>query len=306
MAAIAVDSPGACLIPPSFDGMTVQGPMTWEPYGFPRLPIDDMRHATGGGGSDEMSRVMCVLAGMERQLHSVLQGQAELRGLVAAASHRSPVQSPQTEQAVLPVAFPIDLGKESSPVGLDRLRSMSTESCQSGESTQPRKKHRYGAGSIWNSKMRRLSRTSSLNGSFGRGLTGSSSPAHRLSRSAFDSGRTQAEDKSELRSVFLHAESLETKEKQHMRLHVDRMRHLTVQELGLLSESLVCVLIIFNALFIGISMDTTEEYPVLILVLHIFFTAAFIMELTLKLIVNGFAGHFTGENYFASLPFLGC
>eukprot|EP00929_Paragymnodinium_shiwhaense_P094533 TRINITY_DN5513_c1_g1_i4.p1 TRINITY_DN5513_c1_g1~~TRINITY_DN5513_c1_g1_i4.p1 ORF type:complete len:234 (-),score=7.94 TRINITY_DN5513_c1_g1_i4:51-752(-) len=162
MAAIAVDSPGACLIPPSFDGMTVQGPMTWEPYGFPRLPIDDMRHATGGGGSDEMSRVMCVLAGMERQLHSVLQGQAELRGLVAAASHRSPVQSPQTEQAVLPVAFPIDLGKESSPVGLDRLRSMSTESCQSGESTQPRKKHRYGAGSIWNSSQAYLPSRSSL------------------------------------------------------------------------------------------------------------------------------------------------
>eukprot|EP00929_Paragymnodinium_shiwhaense_P099467 TRINITY_DN6111_c0_g5_i1.p1 TRINITY_DN6111_c0_g5~~TRINITY_DN6111_c0_g5_i1.p1 ORF type:complete len:691 (-),score=89.31 TRINITY_DN6111_c0_g5_i1:404-2476(-) len=137
-----------------------------------------------------------------------------------------------------------------------------------------------------------IPRTSVLSTLSGFGYTG---VAHKRSRSAFDGLRTAAEDKKELRTVFLRAERLVDAELS-VRPLAERVRSLTKTQVEMLIDSCIGAIILVNALFIGFSMDSGSEYRDVVLVIDVCFSALFILELITKLYVHGFREQFTGEN----------
>eukprot|EP00929_Paragymnodinium_shiwhaense_P053364 TRINITY_DN26702_c0_g1_i1.p1 TRINITY_DN26702_c0_g1~~TRINITY_DN26702_c0_g1_i1.p1 ORF type:complete len:562 (+),score=73.39 TRINITY_DN26702_c0_g1_i1:60-1745(+) len=219
--------------------------------------------------------------------------------------------SEQASSADVVVVAPI-----SPTMGISNVGSLGTYSINSLSQTMcassTRRRNRLMT-KMWSGKMRRRCTVESLAGvssvaSIATTVTTSprtvkilsdksetAAPSTRLSRSAFDSCRTEEEDKSELRSVFVHAEELAAQKTGGHKCSLERLRGMTAQEVNLLVESSVCVLIILNALFIGFSMDMIEEHRSLIINFEVVFTVTFILELFLKLGVSGFKQHFTGD-----------
>eukprot|EP00929_Paragymnodinium_shiwhaense_P005549 TRINITY_DN10770_c0_g2_i5.p1 TRINITY_DN10770_c0_g2~~TRINITY_DN10770_c0_g2_i5.p1 ORF type:complete len:808 (+),score=151.15 TRINITY_DN10770_c0_g2_i5:82-2424(+) len=118
---------------------------------------------------------------------------------------------------------------------------------------------------------------------------------HRQSRSAFDSGHTEDEDKAELRAVFLHAEHLQSIKEAEKPL-AERARHVTLHEIGVLCESFVAGLILLNSLLIGVSMDAHPTHYEFFFAVDAFFSTVFILELLAKMSYLGPIQLFTGDH----------
>eukprot|EP00929_Paragymnodinium_shiwhaense_P095374 TRINITY_DN5647_c0_g2_i1.p1 TRINITY_DN5647_c0_g2~~TRINITY_DN5647_c0_g2_i1.p1 ORF type:complete len:661 (-),score=114.27 TRINITY_DN5647_c0_g2_i1:244-2226(-) len=127
-------------------------------------------------------------------------------------------------------------------------------------------------------------------------LSDGSRPKMRRSKSSFEGFRTEDQDKHELRSMFELAESCEQAEQQQNLPLSDRIRELCATHFEMVLDSIIGILIVLNAIFIGISMDTPDKYQGYVLAADMFFSAAFIVEIVAKLVINGFAGQFKGDN----------
>eukprot|EP00929_Paragymnodinium_shiwhaense_P096779 TRINITY_DN58470_c0_g2_i2.p1 TRINITY_DN58470_c0_g2~~TRINITY_DN58470_c0_g2_i2.p1 ORF type:complete len:665 (+),score=137.60 TRINITY_DN58470_c0_g2_i2:78-2072(+) len=117
------------------------------------------------------------------------------------------------------------------------------------------------------------------------------------SRNAFDGLRTVHEDKTELGLVFEQAEQLE-----HQRIRerslVQTIRTTIKEKSELVVDTVIGVLIIVNAIFIGISMDATSPADAAIIFrIDVFFSCSFITELVLKIYFHGPRQQFCGPHY---------
>eukprot|EP00929_Paragymnodinium_shiwhaense_P099463 TRINITY_DN6111_c0_g2_i1.p1 TRINITY_DN6111_c0_g2~~TRINITY_DN6111_c0_g2_i1.p1 ORF type:complete len:655 (-),score=105.85 TRINITY_DN6111_c0_g2_i1:201-2165(-) len=251
----------------------------------------------------QVARVFCALARIQEQLDKLLEGQAELRCTVdtfASVGGKSPMSPAKRKQT----------GDDSDA---DRCGTLLLSDIQIGEPlvvepispTTPRARPRLlrqsskisykSAGSQhkpmrWNGKKTGADTPVSS-------TSRSTKMSHllRRSRSAFDGLRTADEDKDELRIVFEHAEEIEDKLNEEKSL-MDQLREMNRQQLEMLLDSVIGILIVCNAVFIGVSLDATPEQGRIIFAIDLFFSVAFISELLIKLCVNGFNGQFRGEN----------
>eukprot|EP00929_Paragymnodinium_shiwhaense_P072252 TRINITY_DN36669_c0_g1_i1.p1 TRINITY_DN36669_c0_g1~~TRINITY_DN36669_c0_g1_i1.p1 ORF type:complete len:734 (+),score=155.45 TRINITY_DN36669_c0_g1_i1:110-2203(+) len=124
--------------------------------------------------------------------------------------------------------------------------------------------------------------------------------AYLRSRSAFDCGRTADEDKNELKEVFLHAERVirEIEERPPLK---DRILNMTRAQKEMGVDSIIGVIIVLNAIFIGFSMDSAPESQQTILAIDICFSVSFVSELLAKLYVNGYRVQYLGSQRWMNL-----
>eukprot|EP00929_Paragymnodinium_shiwhaense_P099466 TRINITY_DN6111_c0_g3_i1.p1 TRINITY_DN6111_c0_g3~~TRINITY_DN6111_c0_g3_i1.p1 ORF type:complete len:523 (-),score=118.79 TRINITY_DN6111_c0_g3_i1:67-1635(-) len=120
-------------------------------------------------------------------------------------------------------------------------------------------------------------------------------PPIQKSRSNFEFFRTADEDKEELRAVFLHAEALHDRESTAPPPITQRLFMMSRQQVEMTLDTLIGMVIVLNAVFIGFSLDAGAEFKSTVLTMDIFFSATFILELVLKLYMNGVAGQFCGQ-----------
>eukprot|EP00929_Paragymnodinium_shiwhaense_P114167 TRINITY_DN824_c0_g3_i1.p1 TRINITY_DN824_c0_g3~~TRINITY_DN824_c0_g3_i1.p1 ORF type:complete len:713 (-),score=210.03 TRINITY_DN824_c0_g3_i1:187-2325(-) len=116
----------------------------------------------------------------------------------------------------------------------------------------------------------------------------------KKSRSSFNALRTEAEDLEELQNVFSRSEKIqaEIEERKHW---MQRMTHMTKQEKDLTFDSVAGIFIALNAAFIGYSVDATPSQKATLFLGDIVFCIVFLLELIVKLRVNGCREHFYGE-----------
>eukprot|EP00929_Paragymnodinium_shiwhaense_P108408 TRINITY_DN7472_c0_g1_i1.p1 TRINITY_DN7472_c0_g1~~TRINITY_DN7472_c0_g1_i1.p1 ORF type:complete len:665 (-),score=122.27 TRINITY_DN7472_c0_g1_i1:271-2265(-) len=116
----------------------------------------------------------------------------------------------------------------------------------------------------------------------------------RRSRSSFDALRTEDQEKSLLKDLFLCAEDI--KESVHIRKPpLERIRSMSKRDVELIVDSWIGVVIVVNAIFIGFSLDAPPDKERLILGIDVFLSSAFIVELIVKLLVHGVRRHFCGH-----------
>eukprot|EP00928_Gymnodinium_smaydae_P002827 TRINITY_DN11030_c0_g1_i1.p1 TRINITY_DN11030_c0_g1~~TRINITY_DN11030_c0_g1_i1.p1 ORF type:complete len:696 (-),score=123.33 TRINITY_DN11030_c0_g1_i1:132-2219(-) len=77
-----------------------------------------------------------------------------------------------------------------------------------------------------------------------------------------------------------------------------RLRRMEKDQLDLTIDSVIAVFICFNALSIGVSMDSEEGYW---LYVDIAFTVIFLVELSMKLMLHGFKGQFCGPSALSNI-----
>eukprot|EP00929_Paragymnodinium_shiwhaense_P005554 TRINITY_DN10770_c0_g5_i1.p1 TRINITY_DN10770_c0_g5~~TRINITY_DN10770_c0_g5_i1.p1 ORF type:complete len:753 (-),score=146.10 TRINITY_DN10770_c0_g5_i1:332-2590(-) len=117
----------------------------------------------------------------------------------------------------------------------------------------------------------------------------------KRSQSKFEAFRTEEEDKQDLMELFKLAEDWASSQVKPLMLS-EQLRTLSKYDVELTVDSVIGVLIVLNALFIGVSMDAPASHQHIIVGIDVFFSIAFIFELCLKLAVNGFQKHFLSEN----------
>eukprot|EP00929_Paragymnodinium_shiwhaense_P095373 TRINITY_DN5647_c0_g1_i1.p1 TRINITY_DN5647_c0_g1~~TRINITY_DN5647_c0_g1_i1.p1 ORF type:complete len:728 (-),score=123.56 TRINITY_DN5647_c0_g1_i1:87-2270(-) len=117
----------------------------------------------------------------------------------------------------------------------------------------------------------------------------------KRSRSSFEAFRTEEEDKVDLRNVFLHAEHLDESQNRQIPLR-ERFQMMRRAHVEIAADSVIGFIIVVNAIFIGVSIDAPASWQTAILGMDLFFSTAFILELGLKLYVNGMQQQFFGEN----------
>eukprot|EP00929_Paragymnodinium_shiwhaense_P010773 TRINITY_DN11573_c0_g1_i1.p1 TRINITY_DN11573_c0_g1~~TRINITY_DN11573_c0_g1_i1.p1 ORF type:complete len:706 (-),score=129.34 TRINITY_DN11573_c0_g1_i1:968-3013(-) len=115
------------------------------------------------------------------------------------------------------------------------------------------------------------------------------------SRSTFNALRTRQDDISELRDLFLRAEEVERLEREKKSFRV-WLRSLTGQQKELGIDSCIGFIIFLNAIFIGYSIDAPPSAADDIFMVDVLFSVLFIMELCLKLRLNGFRQQFCGNS----------
>eukprot|EP00929_Paragymnodinium_shiwhaense_P005544 TRINITY_DN10770_c0_g1_i1.p1 TRINITY_DN10770_c0_g1~~TRINITY_DN10770_c0_g1_i1.p1 ORF type:complete len:497 (+),score=70.92 TRINITY_DN10770_c0_g1_i1:95-1585(+) len=129
-----------------------------------------------------------------------------------------------------------------------------------------------------------------------------SRPVIKKSKSSFEGFRTEEQDKVDLRCIFQLAESFNKQELEIPELPKwQRLQTLTAAQIEMVLDSVIGTLIVLNAMFIGVSMDTPDSHQKYVLGIDMFFSGAFIIELGVKLLVHGFAGQFRGENRFMNM-----
>eukprot|EP00929_Paragymnodinium_shiwhaense_P047978 TRINITY_DN24324_c0_g2_i1.p1 TRINITY_DN24324_c0_g2~~TRINITY_DN24324_c0_g2_i1.p1 ORF type:complete len:663 (+),score=146.22 TRINITY_DN24324_c0_g2_i1:74-2062(+) len=125
--------------------------------------------------------------------------------------------------------------------------------------------------------------------------TGSSEhPWLKRSRSNFKKG-TAEQDLQELRGVVTRAEDIERSTQK--RSGCGRLRNLTKHEQELIVDIIIGIVICLNALFIGYSIDAPPSHANVVFGLDYAFSAVFMIELILKLCINGVKGQFCGESW---------
>eukprot|EP00929_Paragymnodinium_shiwhaense_P099464 TRINITY_DN6111_c0_g2_i2.p1 TRINITY_DN6111_c0_g2~~TRINITY_DN6111_c0_g2_i2.p1 ORF type:complete len:670 (-),score=87.69 TRINITY_DN6111_c0_g2_i2:298-2175(-) len=264
---------------------------------------DVSRHAdTVSEAERQIGQVFCVLSSMQEQLDKVLEGQVELRcavDSVACVGDISPRWPPRKRKqsggdsdagkystlvlSDIQIGEPVDPLSPTTPKAPPRLVRQDSKISYKSANCQ-------GKAGRWNAKKTGADTPVSC--------TTSNTHLSRLlrrSRSAFDGLRTADEDKDELRMVFERAEEIEDTLNEKKSL-ADRIREMNRQQMEIIVDSVIGILIVCNAVFIGVSLDAAPEHGNTIFAIDIFFSAAFITELLIKLCVNGFNGQFRGEN----------
>eukprot|EP00929_Paragymnodinium_shiwhaense_P005546 TRINITY_DN10770_c0_g2_i1.p1 TRINITY_DN10770_c0_g2~~TRINITY_DN10770_c0_g2_i1.p1 ORF type:complete len:694 (+),score=131.89 TRINITY_DN10770_c0_g2_i1:132-2213(+) len=131
-----------------------------------------------------------------------------------------------------------------------------------------------------------------------------SEPRPRLlskrSKSNFEAFRTEDEDKADLKALFELAEIDQSEEVDQKPL-LERLRSITAQHVEMTLDSVIGLFIVLNAIFIGFSMDATEQQQGLVFTIDISFSVVFIFELMTKLKMHGFRGQFLGSNRFMNM-----
>eukprot|EP00929_Paragymnodinium_shiwhaense_P022262 TRINITY_DN14264_c1_g1_i1.p1 TRINITY_DN14264_c1_g1~~TRINITY_DN14264_c1_g1_i1.p1 ORF type:complete len:619 (+),score=108.89 TRINITY_DN14264_c1_g1_i1:153-2009(+) len=113
-------------------------------------------------------------------------------------------------------------------------------------------------------------------------------------RNAFNILRSVNEDKEELYSLFERAEHVELV-KQEKTQFVQKMYKLSAEGLDVILDSCIGFVICCNAVFIGFSMDASEGQMTLVTVIDVLFSTIFLIELGLKIYLNGLHGQFCGR-----------
>eukprot|EP00929_Paragymnodinium_shiwhaense_P114161 TRINITY_DN824_c0_g1_i2.p1 TRINITY_DN824_c0_g1~~TRINITY_DN824_c0_g1_i2.p1 ORF type:complete len:668 (-),score=104.77 TRINITY_DN824_c0_g1_i2:142-2016(-) len=117
----------------------------------------------------------------------------------------------------------------------------------------------------------------------------------RGSRSGFNGLRTKDEDLEEMREVFSRGEHVE-RSALDRRPFLERMSTLSGPEKEAIIDSCVGVVICVNAVFIGYSIDSDPSEADTVFAADVVFAVLFILELLLKVHINGLRGQFCGES----------
>eukprot|EP00929_Paragymnodinium_shiwhaense_P047979 TRINITY_DN24324_c0_g3_i1.p1 TRINITY_DN24324_c0_g3~~TRINITY_DN24324_c0_g3_i1.p1 ORF type:complete len:668 (+),score=148.92 TRINITY_DN24324_c0_g3_i1:136-2139(+) len=115
------------------------------------------------------------------------------------------------------------------------------------------------------------------------------------SRSSFNLLQTKDEDISELRGLLLRAEEIGQATEQQKQPFLQRLSSLSRKEQELALDSCIGYIIALNAAFLGYSSDAPISQEDVIFSIDIAFSVVFILELVLKLRLNGLRGQFCGE-----------
>eukprot|EP00929_Paragymnodinium_shiwhaense_P114165 TRINITY_DN824_c0_g2_i2.p1 TRINITY_DN824_c0_g2~~TRINITY_DN824_c0_g2_i2.p1 ORF type:complete len:710 (-),score=132.97 TRINITY_DN824_c0_g2_i2:497-2626(-) len=115
------------------------------------------------------------------------------------------------------------------------------------------------------------------------------------SRSSFNALRTKDEDIAELRSVLIRAEDIGRNTANQKTPVLQRLHALTPKEKELALDSCIGFVIVVNAAFIGYSIDAPVSQESIVFNIDVFFSVVFVLELLLKLRLNGLRGQFSGE-----------
>eukprot|EP00929_Paragymnodinium_shiwhaense_P096782 TRINITY_DN58470_c0_g5_i2.p1 TRINITY_DN58470_c0_g5~~TRINITY_DN58470_c0_g5_i2.p1 ORF type:complete len:657 (+),score=110.97 TRINITY_DN58470_c0_g5_i2:112-2082(+) len=322
------ESPRSIIFPSDVDGIRMRGPMTWSPCGCAHPnPLDGSAHADHAGSD----RILEVLGDVQNQLDGLLQGQCELRAALKAGVPSAGItigSSVKLRQDLHDDAppFPVKMVEEAPSLTLTFSEGQGGDPTVSGElpasigsdphmcSGNGRKDEGVVRRELNRRKTRLLNHHAPLWQRNQQAIDGwlhksssdgessfSSLAAHGAmqpvapSRSIFEVGKTDIEDKEELRAVFLHAEQV-ARGRADLQAVSSRLRSMSLQQIDLAVDSCIGFIIGLNAIFIGISMDAGPEHSQTVLCIDIVFSALFLMELTLKLIVNGFKEQFCGKS----------
>eukprot|EP00929_Paragymnodinium_shiwhaense_P005552 TRINITY_DN10770_c0_g4_i1.p1 TRINITY_DN10770_c0_g4~~TRINITY_DN10770_c0_g4_i1.p1 ORF type:complete len:699 (-),score=111.64 TRINITY_DN10770_c0_g4_i1:322-2418(-) len=117
----------------------------------------------------------------------------------------------------------------------------------------------------------------------------------KRSKSCFEAFRTEEEDKEDLLALFVLAEDWAQAQTAPPSAW-EQLRSMSTKHLDLTVDSVIGTLIVLNAIFIGVSMDAPESHAHVVVGIDVFFSVAFILELSLKVAVHGIRGHFRGDN----------
>eukprot|EP00929_Paragymnodinium_shiwhaense_P044720 TRINITY_DN22935_c0_g1_i1.p1 TRINITY_DN22935_c0_g1~~TRINITY_DN22935_c0_g1_i1.p1 ORF type:complete len:653 (-),score=101.39 TRINITY_DN22935_c0_g1_i1:131-2089(-) len=127
--------------------------------------------------------------------------------------------------------------------------------------------------------------------------------SRRKSKSNFEAFRTEDEDKKDLREIFRLSESLAPDEEKQTSCieHLKGLGDMTKSQFEMFLDSVIGILIVLNAMFIGVSMDATEDQMDAVFIIDLFFSGSFIVELLCKVCMNGFSGQFRGDSRFMNM-----
>eukprot|EP00929_Paragymnodinium_shiwhaense_P096783 TRINITY_DN58470_c0_g6_i1.p1 TRINITY_DN58470_c0_g6~~TRINITY_DN58470_c0_g6_i1.p1 ORF type:complete len:658 (+),score=126.42 TRINITY_DN58470_c0_g6_i1:107-2080(+) len=242
---------------------------------------------------EQSARILTVLADMQEQLNRMMVGQADLQRAVGSLGrsqvsrrfdrkatgkksfHSCPEHRNTPPQLLSPV-----VAKSTSLFPHFKMNKMKMNASVLNQTTCLPSADCTGSGNI---EVRRSFEKNDL---------------HRKSRNAFDGLRTVQEDKAELYLVFEQAERIDSCEMSDRQLpFLRRLQGMLAERVEMVVDSVVGLLIVLNALFIGISMDVKSEHADIVYNIDLFFTFAFILELFLKIYVHGPRAQFCGKHY---------
>eukprot|EP00929_Paragymnodinium_shiwhaense_P005555 TRINITY_DN10770_c0_g6_i1.p1 TRINITY_DN10770_c0_g6~~TRINITY_DN10770_c0_g6_i1.p1 ORF type:complete len:701 (-),score=110.27 TRINITY_DN10770_c0_g6_i1:431-2533(-) len=118
-------------------------------------------------------------------------------------------------------------------------------------------------------------------------------PAVKRSKSNFEAFRTEEEDKEDLMALFKVAEDWALAQVKPASPWA-KLREMTKGNIELVVDSVIGILIVLNAIFIGVSMDAPESHQNIVVGIDVSFSVAFILELCFKVSLHGFRRHFRG------------